>query len=137
MAALTKDRNTKQRAPGTELSDPVAAGAVLHYGAQYQLNATGFAVPATATVANKIRGVVMEAVNNTGGADGAVRVKGRKGIFNMANSTGADELTRADIETVPFVVDDQTVGKTNGGSTRPATGKVVDIDSQGVWIDYR
>ena len=36
-----------------------------------------------------------------------------------------------------FIVDDQTVAKTNGANTRSRAGKVFDVDADGVWVDFR
>ena len=33
-----------------------------------------------------------------------------------------------------YVVDDETVAKTNGTNTRSRAGVVVDVDAQGVWV---
>jgi hypothetical protein len=33
-----------------------------------------------------------------------------------------------------YLVDDQTVAKTSATNTRSVAGKIVDVDSQGVWV---
>lgn len=129
MAALTADRNTPRRA-GAVLSDPVAANVVLFVGALYALNAAGDAVPAAGN-GTRARGVVQQHVDNTGGAAGAQRVTGERGVWRFANSAGAAELKRADIGGVAFVVDDQTVSKTGTA----VAGLVLDIDDGEVWVD--
>ena len=35
-----------------------------------------------------------------------------------------------------FVVDDETVAKTNGGGTRSPAGIIADADDQGVWVRF-
>ena len=35
----------------------------------------------------------------------------------------------------PYIVDDETVAKTDGTATRSAAGKVVGLDSDGVWVE--
>jgi len=90
-------------------------------------------------VATTLRGVgrVKETVDNSAGADDAATVDIERGIFRYANSSGADEITAADIGNDCYIVDDQTVAKTDGTSTRSVAGKVHDIDALGVWVDFR
>lgn len=56
------------------------------------------------------------------------------GIFKFENSSAGDAITDAEAGTTCYIVDDQTVAKTNGGSTRSAAGKVYAVDSDGVWV---
>ncbi len=53
---------------------PVAEDAAINVGAAVIANASGFAVQGGAAANQRILGIATEAVNNTGGADGAVRV---------------------------------------------------------------
>lgn len=136
MAALTTDRNTLRR-PGDEIEPPVGAGAKLFAGALVAINATGFAVRGATSTTLKGAGVAMHRADNTGGADGAIRVKLDKRPARFANSTSGDAITLADIGANCFMVDDQTVAKTNGTNTRSVAGKVFDVDADGVWVDFR
>ena len=58
----------------------------------------------------------------------------RRGCFRFANSVAADLIALADIGADCFIVDDQTVAKTNGGATRSIAGKIRDVDADGVWV---
>jgi diaminopimelate epimerase len=129
MAALTADRNTPHR-DGTVFHDTVAADAVIFTGALCALDAGGDAVPATSG-GNAARGVAHHAADNTGGADGDIRVELRRGVYRFDNGAGGAALARADIGAVAYVVDDQTVGKTGTA----VAGVMVDIDDVGVWVD--
>ena len=51
------------------------------------------------------------------------------------NSAAGDAITRAEIGDVCYIVDDETVAKTNGTSTRSAAGTIRDVDAQGVWVE--
>ena len=133
MAALTKDRNTKRR-DAKVFSDPVAATTKIYAGSLVCINASGYAVPGSTSTALKARGVAQEQVDNSTGAAGDKRVETNRGCFPFANSASADEITRADIGATAYIVDDQTVAKTNGSSTRSAAGTVVGIDADGVWV---
>lgn len=136
MAALTDGRDTKRRS-GDLLSLKAAAAKKYFPGALAARDANGRATPgATATT---LRGVgrVAELVDNSSGLDDALDVPIEKGIFRWGNSASADLITLADIGNDCYIVDDQTVAKTNGTSTRSVAGKVFDVDSLGVWVDMR
>ena len=60
----------------------------------------------------------------------------RPGCFRFANSAGGDEITIAEIGDVVFAVDDQTVAKTDGTSSRSPAGFVDDVDDLGVWVRF-
>lgn len=60
----------------------------------------------------------------------------REVIFRYKNAA-ADPLTRADINNDCYIVDDESVGRTSGGSTRSVAGKVVDLDATGVWVRFQ
>ncbi len=136
MAALTADRDTKQRS-GTLLTLGAAASQTFFAGAIVARDGNGRATPgATATTLQGV-GRCRAFVDNSGGADGAENVDIEKGIFRFANSTSTDAITRADIGADCFIVDDQTVALTNGSSTRSVAGKIFDVDDQGVWVDMR
>jgi len=136
MAALTAARSTLARLTPRTRTVPVAANAVIQQGGQVQINAAGFAVPATATAANITIGMAKASVNNTGGANGALTVDVDRGVFRFGNSAAADLIARTEISSTVYVVDDQTVAKTNSGGTRPAAGKCFDVDASGVWVEY-
>lgn len=134
MPALTSDRNTPLR--GDQVSPRgrrVAANATIYAGAIVAFNSAGFAVPAAAVAAHRIDGRAEEQVRG-GPTDGAATVLVRPGVFRFDNATGADAVVQADLLNECFVVDDNTVARTNGGGTRPVAGRIIDIDPQGVWV---
>lgn len=136
MGALAAERNTIER-NGSRLNLALAAAIVIYAGALVARDGSGNATPgATATT---LRGVgrAAETVDNSAGAAGDVTVEIEKGIFRFGNSASTDEITAADIGNDCYIVDDQTVAKTNGSSTRSVAGKVFDVDAQGVWVDFR
>lgn len=135
MAALTSDRNTITRR-GDARETPVAANVRIYAGALLMRDADGNLKPgATETGAVGV-GRVEEAVNNTGGAAGAERVKWRVGAFLYANSAGADEIDATHIGTACYIVDDQTVAATDGTGTRSKAGIVEDIEGGSVWVRF-
>lgn len=136
MAALTQERDTKRRT-GDLLSLPVAAGVRIFAGSLVARDADGNAVPGRAAANLLGAGRAADSYDNSAGAAGAISAEIQKGIFAFANSAAADAITRADIGTDCFIVDDQTVAKTNGGSARSVAGRVFDVDHDGVWVDLR
>jgi hypothetical protein len=132
--ALTKDRNTSRR-DGTQFSDPMGAAAKIFAGSLVCLDASGNAVPGSTSTTIKVRGVAQEQVDNTGGAAGAKRIETRRGVFQFANSASTDQITRAEIGTQCYIVDDQTVAKTSATNTRSVAGVVRDVDDGGVWVE--
>jgi hypothetical protein len=133
MAALTSGRDTRMRL-GDIRSGLVAANVKLFPGALLMRVAAGHVTKGATATGSVGIGRCEELVDNTGGAAGAVRVKWRPGIFLFANSAAGDAITIAEIGDVCFIVDDQTVAKTNGSSTRSPAGIIEDVDSSGVWV---
>ena len=135
MAALTAPRDTPQKAVG-DRDLPVAATTRIFAGAIVQLNAAGYAVPASATIANVTLGRAERTADNLAGAAGDVTVKVRSGRFRFANSSAGDLIGRTEIGKTVYVVDDQTVAKTNASGVRPAAGTCFDVDALGVWVSF-
>lgn len=132
---LAADRNTPMK-DGELVSVPVAASVKIYAGALVAASATGYATPgATATTLTYL-GRAEEMVDNTGGGAGAKSVLvRRKKAFKWKNS-GTDAVTQAELGKTCYIVDDQTVSKTNaGGNTQSAAGKVAGVDSDGVWVE--
>jgi hypothetical protein len=135
MTALTQDRNAPWR-DAVDFVFPVAAGAVIHAGAMLTLSADGFAQPAATATGLRGIGIAQEAVDNTSGADGDRRVKVRRSCFLMKNSSATDAIGLGNVGSLCYMVDDQTVAKTNGTSTRSPAGWVRDVDDAGVWVEF-
>lgn len=131
--ALSADRNTPRRT-GQVYSRPVAAGVTIYGGALVVLNAAGYAEPGVTSTTVTADGRAEYGVNNAAGAAGAVNVDVRPGIYRYANSAGGDAIAQANVGANCYVVDDQTVALTNGGGTRSVAGRIVDVDSVGVWV---
>ena len=129
MAALTKDRNTPER-EGAILSLPMAAG-IIYAGSLVVINAAGFAAPGSTATGLKAAGRAEEYRVNSG-SNGDAAIKVRRGVFKFANAE-ADPVTS--LLSTCYIVDDQTVAATNGTNTRSAAGKVLAIETDGVWVE--
>jgi hypothetical protein len=135
MAALTQDRNTPQ-AVGDLRSGGVAAATLIYAGAIVMRNASGYLTEGATAAAHVGVGRAEKRADNSGGAAGDVEVTYRPGVFRFANSAAADAIAIADIGSVCFIVDDQTVAKTDGTGTRSPAGFVDNVDSLGVWVRF-
>jgi len=133
MTALTKDKDTKQQL-GEVQEFPVLAATTIYAGALGCLNAAGWAVPGAAATTLVAAGRADAQADNSAGANGDINVKLRAGTFRFENSAAADEITQAEIGDNCYIVDDQTVAKTDGTASRSVAGKVIQVDSQGVWV---
>lgn len=135
MAALTQDRNTAKR-EGDELVLPVAAAKKIYAGSLVARDSGGNATPGAVATTLVGAGRAEELADNSGGSAGDKTVRVRKGVFRFANSASGDLITRAEIGTDCYIVDDQTVAKTSGTGTRSVAGKVFDVDTDGVWVRF-
>jgi hypothetical protein len=144
MAALTKARNTLRMGVGEvilgSLDAPLKAGVTVFQGGMVALElSSGFYVPASATlglvVAGRFDGEKAASPSLVGGAaNGTVVARVEQGIFRFNNSSAGDAIAVTERGKVCYVVDDNTVAKTDSGGTRPLAGLVIDIDSSGVFV---
>jgi hypothetical protein len=133
MVALTAERNTRLRL-GDLRVEPMAATVKIWSGSLVMRNAAGFLTKgATATGCVGV-GRAERTVDNIGAAGAAV-IEYRLGSFLFANSAAADQITIADIGKACFIVDDQTVARTDATATRSRAGIVDGIEANGaVWV---
>lgn len=135
MAALTAGRDTKQRLMEVSVRTDFGVAADVHIfqGAQLALNASREVVPADTATDLIPLGRAQFNQDNTGGSAGAFTVQARTGTFKWVN-LGGDPLAEADRGNLCYLVDDQTVAKTDGTGTRSPAGHVFDVDPDGVWV---
>ena len=134
MTATTAERNTPRR-NADDFSFPAAVAKILA-GTIVVLNTSGNAEPGATATGKKSVGVAKETVDNTGGSAGDLQVPIARGCFRFANSTAGDAITNADYGANCYVVDNQTVAKTDGSSTRSIAGVIRGVDSGGVWVEF-
>ena len=130
MAPLTHDRNTPER-EGAILVLPMATGTTIFAGSLVVVNAAGFAAPGSTATSLVAAGRAEEYKVNAG-ANGAETVKVRRGVFKFAHLE-TDPVTKP--ITTCYIADDQTVAATSGTNTRSAAGKVLAIETDGVWVE--
>lgn len=130
MSALTDARNTKELS-GEVFGFPVGASTTCYQGGIAVLNA-GYAKPGTTATGLVAVGRFEETAAAVSAGDASVRVK--RGIFKFVNSAAGDAIAQADVGADCYIVDDQTVAKTNGTNTRSRAGQIVGVDGDGVWV---
>ena len=125
----TSERNTAMR-EGDIFAYDLAPGVRIHKGTLVVLDA-GYARPGLAKAAALTVGVACESADARAGE---TRVNVRTGTFLFRAATGKDEITRTEIGKPCFLVDDETVAKTNDSGARPVAGRVRAIEGANVWI---
>ncbi|MBN5136886.1 hypothetical protein [Stenotrophomonas sp. C-A] len=132
MSAATQARNTPRR-EAFRVGHPTNPGTQIHSGTLIALLATnGNAVPAGTAGSGDAVGVALRSVTGTSAGEPVECERGTG--FRFDNSAGADAIARADIGATAYIVDDQTVSKTDNSGARKRAGVVLDVDAAGVWI---
>lgn len=120
----------RQGANGRRMKYPVTAATTIKEGSLVSL-VSGLALEAATATTHTTVGVAWRACDNSAGAGAAKFVEVDEGDFPFDNSSAADELTNADIGALVYVVNNNTVAKTNGTSTRSVAGRLVGFFSDG------
>lgn len=133
--ALSRERNTTQCFDGPVREIGVKANTTIYAGALV-VNDAGVAAPGRTATGLVALGRAEVTVSNAGGAANAVRVKVRSGIFAFKNKAD-DAITAAEIGSVCYIVDDETVAKTSASNARSVAGTVFQIEGDQVFVDFR
>lgn len=136
MTALARFRKTPMR--GKPLNDsPYALGVKAStkiYGGSIVVNDAGVLAPGRTATGLIALGVADETYDNSSGAASAITGQAIGGTFRFGNSALTDLIAITDVGSSCYIVDDQTVAKTSASSTRSIAGKIIDVDSDGVWV---
>lgn len=128
---LATERETRERS-GELYVLGVAANVTIHQGALACASAAGYATPgATATTLTALGRAEQTVVGGSVAGTNTVQIK--RGCFHFKNSVD-DPVTIAETGKDCFIVDDETVAKTNGTNTRSKAGIVHEVDAAGVWV---
>ena len=76
-------------------------------------------------------GVAQQTRDNTNGSSGDLVVRVLAGVFKFVNG---DSIAITELGKTAYIVDDQTVAKTDNSGARKRAGVVLDVDAAGVWI---
>lgn len=135
MSAATSDRNTRQRA-GLSRTFPLAATTKIPAGVIACL-AVGLLTNAITSTTLKTVGVTGFTLDNSAGLASAISGEVWTGVWGpFVNSSAGDQITLADVGSDCYIVDNQTLAKTNGSATRSVAGKVWDVTAEGVWCSF-
>ncbi len=137
MAALSAPRKTDSLSGGAIpafLDLPVAADAVIFAGGMVQCDATGYATAALVDTDLICFGVALASADATGLDDGDLTVRVQSGAFWLNNSSSGDLITIAERGQACYVVNDQTVAKTDGSASRSVAGRVLDATATQVLV---
>lgn len=130
-AALTANTGTPQRS-GMQ-TGLLAASNHIYAGALVSVNSSGKAVPASDAASTKVIGRASKEVDNTGAnysTNSVIPVD--RGVFRWVN---AGSFTAADIGSLAYVLDDQSVVTAAQATNDIVAGIIIDVDSAGVWVD--
>lgn len=129
---LSKERDTPSQ--GTDIrTAPLAAATRIFQGALAVIDA-GYAKPGSTALNLIAVGRARATYDNSAGLIGAMTGEFDVGTFLFKNAAG-DPVVAADLGKDCFIVDDETVAKTNGGNTRSTAGKVRGVTTAGVWVE--
>lgn len=128
------DRKGKDAAAPTLVNLPLAANAKILKGTIVMTNASGLAVPGAVATGQICWGCAEQTSDNTGGSASAISVEVRQGVFLWKNGTAGDAIVQADIGKVCYILDNETVAKTDGTGTRSIAGRVESVVTEGVYV---
>lgn len=124
MTALTANKEVIEK-DRKLLAMPVVASDIIYKGAIVKINAAGYAAPMAAEAGAHMGGMAYEKADNSTGAAGAIKCKlMREGVFKLVSAG----LTQADLGSIVYASDDQTVSTTQG-TNEVAVGRIVEVIS--------
>lgn len=137
MSAATNVRDTKQRTGDVDAA--LVTAVTVYKGTLVVLDtATGYCKPAVTGTGLVCLGIAVQAApstSTTGISSGVTKIPVRPGRWLLANSSASDEITNAWRGQPCFIVDNQTVAKTDGSATRSVAGTVEEVVTAGVWVN--
>lgn len=137
MAALTNNKLRQWFCGGFgPFPVPVLGGVHIYQGALICVEAgVGLAKPAIEDTGLVALGVAEYEVDATNADDGAMFVHVKPGRWSgFSSATAGDAITAADIANVVYMVDDNTLAKTDGTGTRSPAGTFLGFDDRGKLI---
>ncbi len=126
--AATDNVDTPTRT-GNKINLTVKNDEVIYYGTLVATDANGEAVSATDAASQNVVGMALEYVDN---ADDGEKIDVLRGVFRFANGGSFDASNIGDLA---YVEDDKTVTTAAAATADIIAGVIVDVDSDGVWVD--
>lgn len=128
MTALADSRNTPKYESDIVLSFPVKASVKIYKGSLVVLDA-GYAKPGATATGLVAVGRAKATVDNSSGSNGDLTIEVEPGTYRWANG---DSIAQAQVGSIAYVVDDQTVSK--AGTGKSIAGTIIEVDSYGVYV---
>lgn len=130
MTAINDDRDTNLR-KGDVGYYPMAATKI--YKGTMVVFSSGYVTPATKTTSVMCVGVAAETVDNSGGNAGDKSIRIMRGVAQLTNDT-VSAVNIGDVGKQCYILDNQTV--TMDASDTSVAGRVFDVSSSGVWVEF-
>lgn len=131
MAALTQNvGRLRLGQPIATGRGPAASSVTFRQGSILMTNAGGYVTVGATATGQFVRGICTTPKTSPA-SNGAVEVAWEEGDFELESGTAGDAITVANIGDTVYIIDDNTVGATDGGATRSAAGKLVAISPNG------
>lgn len=130
MTAIVDDRDTAFR--GGQVSYYPMAATKIYKGTMVVFSG-GYVAPATQTTGVMCVGIAAETVDNSGGSAGDLSIKVLRGVAKLNNDTGT-AVVIGDVGKQCYMLDNQTVTMDASGAS--VAGRVFDVDSSGVWVEF-
>ncbi len=131
MTAATTSRQLAYR-DGNTAGFSVAASTTIYAGTLIEMNASGYAIPATAGADKYYAGIALHDVDNSQGANGDITVVVRQWGTVLLLNNSTNPLDQANIGGYAYLVDDQTVDSIS--ASRTPVGRTEAVDAEGVWV---
>lgn len=137
MTALAAERSTPEMAVSAAVHPmrnlPMTASVKIWKGALVVIDSGGDAKPGVTATGLTAAGRAEQTVDNSSGGAGAQTVNVKPGVFKYGN-LGTDLVAQANVGTDCYVTDDQTVSATSATNTKSVAGRVIQVDTDGVWV---
>lgn len=133
MTSIAKDRGLEKWAPDI-IPVQLAAGVKVFYGTMIAINANGLGVPGSASLGLTFAGAAQATVDNTEGDDGEATVHVLRPSSYAFKWVNDGTISQAHLLKMAYMLDNQTVSATDGGATRSVAGRIVRVESDGVWV---
>ncbi|HVZ89630.1 MAG TPA: hypothetical protein VHG72_21895 [Polyangia bacterium] len=146
MSALTAPRDTQAKGVDkvifNQLDGKQLTNTKIYNGAIVVKDpTTGYCEPGVTGLGLIVMGIAdldpaLPVSDSTGIASGTLTPRIAQGVAHVNNSTSGDLITQADVYKPCYLVDDNTVAKTNGAGTRSVAGLIMEVDATGVWVSF-
>lgn len=137
MTALAADRDTPERAsPTSQLFAEVGTDSTQYYKGGIVCISTATGKVVKGSTATTLIAIGRCEENYLTGTSNTRKIKARTGCFKFNNSSSSDAIAATEIGAACYIVDDNTVAKTDGTASRSRAGIVAGVDSDGVWVQF-